>query len=105
MNHCTAREFSPTEKRPVPTLVVGLSVRDSRLWRRKLDGSGEILDVGATKWQLRRHARLSNQSHGCRSARPASRGADDRRTAHGGCRTPPRALLVDDAEPGLPRIT
>src|SRR3954466_15014517 len=53
MNHCTAREFSPTEKRPVTTLVVGLSVRDSRMWRRKLDGSGEILDGGATKWQLR----------------------------------------------------
>src|SRR3954453_4673240 len=23
------------------------------MWRRKLDGSGEILDGGATKWQLR----------------------------------------------------
>src|SRR5690349_23782545 len=89
LNHSTPRGPSSRAKRPVRTLVVGLSVRDSRLWRRKLDGSGEILDAGATKWQLRRHARLSNQPHGCRSARPAPRWADDRRTADGGWRTPP----------------
>src|SRR5919202_1307585 len=87
--HSTARDPCAWAKRPVVTFLVGLSVRDSRMWKRNLDASGEILDAGTTKWQLRRHARHSNQSHGCRSARPAPRRADDRRTADGGCGTPP----------------
>src|SRR3954469_15920301 len=103
MKHSTRSQTYASKKRPSVTLVVGLSVRDSRLWRRKLDGSGEILDADATKWQLRRHARHSNQPHGCRTAPPATRGPEDRRKADGGCRSPPRAVLVDDAQPGLPR--
>src|SRR5947209_13038963 len=51
------------------------------------------------------HGGFWNQPDGGRSSGSAARGPDDGRAADGGGAEAAGALLVDDTQPGLPRVT
>src|SRR2546423_427855 len=92
-----ATRAGPRPRGPV-TVLTGLSQGDCAQWSHLL----EILDGTAAKWQRCGHGGDWNQPDGRGAVGPVARWAHDGRPADDRGAEAPRALLVDDPQPGVP---